>query len=103
MLHYQLHRLLYRKRTEIVIELVRQLETEGHFPQANYAFDNGVLTIDLTRLIEQSGKHWVSEIECSRHIHWGGRWRRVDEVVAAVRTQHPESCRAVTVQCRNGT
>jgi hypothetical protein len=103
LLHYQLHRLLYRKRTEIVIEIVRQLETEGHFPQANYAFDNGVLTIDLTRLIEQSGKHWVSEIECSRHINWCGRWRRVDEVATEVRTQHPESFRAVTVKCRNGT
>jgi hypothetical protein len=103
LLHYQLHRLLYRKRTEIVIEIVRQLETEGHFPQANYAFDNGVLTVDLTRLIEQRGKHWVSEIECSRHINWCGRWRRVDEVAAEVRRQHPESFRTVTVQCRNGT
>jgi hypothetical protein len=102
LLHHQLHRRTYRKRTEIVIEIVRQLEAEGHFPQANYAFDNGVLTVNLTRLIEQRGKHWVSELECSRHINWGGQWRRVDAVAAEVRAQHPESFRAVTVKCRNG-
>ena len=85
-----------------MVELVRQWEAEGHCPQANYAFDNGVLTVALTRLIEQGRKHWVSEIECSRHINWGGRWRRVDEVATALRTQHPESFRPVVVNCRNG-
>ena len=44
----------------------------------------------------------MSEIECSRHINWGGRWRRVDEVATDLRTQHPESFRAVAVTCRNG-
>jgi hypothetical protein len=103
LLHYQLHRRTYRKRTELVIEMVRQLEAEGHFPHANYAFDNGVLTVALTRLIEQRGKHWVSELECSRHINWHGQWRRVDLVAAELRGQHPESFRPVTVFCRNGT
>jgi hypothetical protein len=28
------HRLEYRKRTEIALEIVRELEAEGHFPQA---------------------------------------------------------------------
>jgi hypothetical protein len=102
LLHHQLHRRTYRKRTEIVVEIVRQLEAEGQFPQAHYAFDNGVLTVELTRMIEQHGKHWVSEIECSRHINWSGRWRRVDEVATELRTQHPESFRAVAVTCRNG-
>jgi hypothetical protein len=102
LLHHQLHRRTYRKRTEIVIEMVRQLEGEGQFPQAHYAFDNGVLTGALTRLIEQYGKHWVSEIECSRHINWRGQWRRVDQVAAELRGQHPESFRPVTVTCRNG-
>jgi len=102
LLHYKLHQRLYRKRTAIVVEIVRQLEAEGHFPQANYAFDNGALTVDLTRMIEQQHKHWVSEIECSRHINWSGRWRRVDEVATDLRTQHPESFRAVAVKCRNG-
>jgi hypothetical protein len=101
-LHYQLHRRTYRKRTEMVIDLGRQLEAEEHFPQAHYAFDNGALTVDRTRLMAQRGKHWVREIECSRPINWWGRWRRVDEVAAEVRAQHPESFRAVTVQCRNG-
>jgi hypothetical protein len=34
LLHSQAHRLQYRKRTEIAVEIVRQLETEGQFPQA---------------------------------------------------------------------
>jgi len=62
------------------VEIVRPLEDEGQFPQAPYAFDNAVLTLELTRLIESRGKHWVSELEVSRHIQWLGRWRRVDEV-----------------------
>jgi hypothetical protein len=56
----------------------------------------------LTRLIESRGKHWVSEVEVSRHIQWVGQWRRVDEVAAELRQQHPESFRPVEVSCRNG-
>jgi hypothetical protein len=70
----------YRKRTEMAVEIVRQIENEGQFPKADYAFDNGVLTLDLTKLIESKNKHWVSEIECSRHINWEGQWWRADEV-----------------------
>ncbi|HZC01809.1 MAG TPA: hypothetical protein VE844_10750 [Gammaproteobacteria bacterium] len=102
LLHYYKHRLEYRKRTEIAVEIVRQLEAEGQFPQAHYAFDKGVLTLELTRLIESRGKHWVSEVEVSRHIQWQGRWRRVDEVAAELRHHHPESFRPVKVSCRNG-
>jgi hypothetical protein len=102
LLHYPTHRLEYRKRTQIAVEIVRQLEAEGHFPQAHYAFDTGVLTLELTRLIERSGKHWVSELEVSRHIQWQGRGRRVDEVATELRHQHPESFRPVKVSCRNG-
>src|SRR5919198_2212302 len=102
LLHYYQHRLGYRKRTEIAVEIVRQLEAEGQFPQAHYAFDNGVLTLELTRLIESRGKHWVSELEVSRHIQWQGHWRRVEEMGAGLRHQHPESCRAIKVSCRNG-
>ena len=58
LLHYQKNRLGYRKRTEIAVAIVEQIETEGNFPQANYAFDNGLLSRPLTELIEQSGKHW---------------------------------------------
>src|SRR5690349_21858315 len=99
---YQRNRLAYRKRTEMAVEIVRQIEDEGHFPQADYAFDNGVLARELTKLIEDRGKHWVSEIESSRHINWAGQWLRVDEVAEGLRTTHPESFRHLTVQVRNG-
>ena len=102
LLHYQKNRLAYRKRTEIAVDIVEQLELEGHFPEADYAFDNGVLTLQLTQLIEQYKKHWVSEIESSRNINWKGDWRRVDEIAVALRTVHPESFRFYQVCCRNG-
>ena len=102
LLHYHHHRLAYKKRTEIVVEMVAQLEAEGRFPQADYAFDNGVLTVELTRLIESKGKHWVSEIESSRHILWKDHWQRIDQIAAEFRREHPESFRRVQVRCRNG-
>jgi len=102
LLHHLEHKLAYKKRTEIVVEMVKQLEEEGNFPQADYAFDNGVLTIELTRLIESKGKHWVSELESSRHILWHDQGRRIEEVAKELREQHPESFRKVLVRCRNG-
>jgi len=102
LLHHLEHKLAYKKRTEIVIEMVAQVEEEGRFPQADYAFDNGVLTIELTRLIESRGKHWVSEVESSRHILWQEEWQRIDEVATELRQRHPESFRQVSVRCRNG-
>src|SRR3712207_640227 len=68
LLHHLEHKLAYKKRTEIVVEMVKQLEEEGHFPHADYAFDNGVLTLELTRLIESKGKHGVSEIEDRKSV-----------------------------------
>jgi hypothetical protein len=102
LLHHRTHRLAYKRRTEIAVEIVQQLEQEGHFPQANYAFDTGLLTVELARCIEGMGKHWVSEVECSRHIQWQGHWRRVDEVAAGLRSAHPESFRAVRIRGRHG-
>ena len=102
LLHSHHHRLAYKKRTEVVVEMVAQLEEEGRFPQADYAFDNGVLTLELTRLIESKGKHWVSEVESSRHILWQDQWQRIDTVAAELRQTHPESFRPVQVRCRNG-
>ncbi len=61
LMHHRQHQLEYRKRTAIAWEIVQRLEEEGQFPQANYAFDNGVLHLELTRYIESRGKHWVSE------------------------------------------
>jgi hypothetical protein len=102
LLHYQQNRLADRKRTEIAVDIVRQVEAEGAFPQADYAFDNGVLTLELTQLIESSGKHWVSEIESSRLILWPDQWCRVDAVANQLRVEHPESFRPMSVRCRNG-
>ena len=62
LLHCLKHEREYKKRTEIALELVQQIEQEGHFPEAHYAFDNGVLSLDLTRFIETCGKHWVTEL-----------------------------------------
>ncbi|UBF24264.1 hypothetical protein K9N68_21445 [Kovacikia minuta CCNUW1] len=50
-----------------------------------------MLALELTQLIEQSGKHWVSEIECSRLIWWNGQWCRVDAVATQLRLEHRES------------
>lgn len=102
LLHYQKNRLLYRKRTEIAVEIVRQIETEGQFPQAHYAFDNGVLSLELTRFIEEHHKHWVSEIECSRLIQWQGQWRQIGAIATELREDHRESFRSIQVRCRNG-
>jgi pentatricopeptide repeat protein len=33
--HHLLHRLGYKKRTEMALEVVQQLEQEGHVPQAH--------------------------------------------------------------------
>jgi len=102
LLHYQKNRLAYRKRTEIAVEIVRQLETEARFPDADYAFDQGVLSLPLTQLIEASRKHWVTEVERSRHVMWKGQWHRVDTVAAELNAEHPESFRGKLVRCRNG-
>ena len=99
---YRMHRLEYKKRTEIAREIVTQLAQEGHFPHTHDAFDNGVLTLALTRGIEHAGKRWVSELESSRHLQWQGQWRRVDAVAEALRHTHPESFRLLRVRCRHG-
>src|SRR4029450_4830689 len=70
--HHLLHRLGYKKRAEIALG------------------------------IERVGTHWVSEVECSRHIQWQGQWRRVDAIAAELRRDHPESFRPVRICCRNG-
>jgi len=80
LLYHLEHKLADKKRTEIVVEMVAQVEAEGKFPQAASAFDNGVLTVELPRLIESKGKHWGSELESSRHILWKEEWQRIDEV-----------------------
>lgn len=102
LLYHLQHRRGDQKRTEMVGEIVEQLEQEGHFPTAHYAFDNGVLTVELARVIEHQGKHWVSELECARNILWRGQWQRLDEVAAQLRGHAPQSFRPLQVHCRHG-
>src|SRR5512135_3219478 len=102
LLHHHKNRVTYRKRTDMAVAIVQQLEAEGQFPQAHYAFDNGVLCLPLTRLVEAHGKHWVSELETSRLLQWQGQWRRVDEIAAELRTHHPSSFRRLQVTGRHG-
>ena len=102
LLHHLKHEREYKKRTEIAQELVQQIEEEGNFPDANYAFDNGVLSLDLTRCIEACGKQWVSELECTRNIQWSGNWVRLDALATELGEKYPESFRLVKVACRNG-
>lgn len=102
LLHYQKNRLAYRKRTEIAVDIVGQLEREGKFPHADYAFDQGVLSRPLTKIIEESRKHWVTEIERSRNIMSNAQWQRVERVAEELKIEHPESFRHKLVRCRNG-
>jgi hypothetical protein len=46
LLHHLLHRVSYKKRTELAVDIVQQLEHAGHFPQAQYAFDHGRFTLE---------------------------------------------------------
>jgi len=102
LLHYETNRKAYKKRTEIAVDIVKQIEDENQFPDAHYAFDNGVLTLELTRLIENCDKHWVSQIECSRHIQWRGEWKRADALDKLLRLNSPHSFRPIEVKSRNG-
>ena len=102
LLHYDKHCRDYKKCTEISVNIVVQIEEEGHFTLANYAFDNGVLCLELTRCIEKYGKHWVSKAEKSRNVMWNGKWTRVDVVDEELCKKHPESFREIEVLERNG-
>ena len=58
LLHHLKHKGEYKKRTEIALvgpptageseELVQQIAEEGNFPDANYAFDNGMVIRSLS-------------------------------------------------------
>ena len=102
LMHYSEHCRSYRKITEMAVDAVRKIEDENHFPDADYAFDNGVLNLDLAREIELRGKQWTSELECSRHINWKGEWRRIDDVAAELKQQYPASFRKVEYRTRSG-
>jgi hypothetical protein len=103
LLSYEAHRRAYQSRTDLCLALVTQLEEEGLFPDADYVFDNGVLSRPVTKYLESRGKYWLSEIEKSRNINWKGEWRRVDSVADELRHAHPEAFRKHTATLRNGS
>ena len=99
---YQRNRQAYRTRTERLIEVVQQIEAEGQFPTADYAFDSGVCAAELRQVIEQNGKHWVSEVACNRSVLWYNQWRRIDAVAADLRQSAPNAFRRYEIRQRNG-
>jgi hypothetical protein len=99
---YQRNRQSYQTRTELLIAIVKQIEAEGQFPTADYAFDAGVCAAELTKIIEASGKHWVSELACSRSVLWLNQWTRIDEVAQSLRCDSPQSFRHYSICQRNG-
>jgi len=102
LLQYHKNRLSYRHRTELAVALVEHLEAEGPCPPAAYAFDHGVFSFPLSRLIEGPATPWVSELACSRQLLWEGQGCRVDAVAAQLRTDPPERLRALPVTDRTG-
>lgn len=99
---YQRNRQSYQTRTELLIAIVKQIEAEGQFSTADYAFDAGVCAAELTKIIEASGKHWVSELACSRSVLWFNQWTRIDEVAQSLRSESPQSFRHYRIHQRNG-
>jgi hypothetical protein len=99
---YPRNRQSYRTRTERLIEIVQQIEVEGQFPKANYVFDSGVCAAELTQVIEQSGKHWVSEVACNRSVLWSNQWRRIDAVAADLGQSSRHAFRCYEIRQRNG-
>jgi hypothetical protein len=47
LLHHRVHCLDYKKRTELALDIVQQLEQEGHFASAHYTFDGSVSKVEM--------------------------------------------------------
>ena len=102
LLHYYKDKSEYKKKTELAVIMVKEIEEEGNFPDAVYAFDNGVLNIELTKTIENNGKYWLSEIEKTRNIFWKDHWVHVENIDKELVNTHPESFRHIRIKKRNG-
>lgn len=50
-LAYQRNRQTFRKRSEMVVKIVREIEAAGQFTAAHCAFDNGVRTLEKIRQV----------------------------------------------------
>jgi hypothetical protein len=102
LLHQLEHTLASKQRTASGVARVAQGEEAGNLPHADSACDNGVRTLEGTRLRERKGKHWGSELERSRQILWQEEGQRIEEVATEFRQPQPESFRRVSVRCRHG-
>ena len=103
LIHYYKDKKEYKKKTELALEMVQRIEEENHFPNADYAFDSGVLTSDLATCIENHCKYWISEIEINRKIRWNGQYVRADALDNLLKEQSPVSFRKINVKIRNKT
>lgn len=99
---YQRNRDAYQTRTDLLIAMIEQIEEEGQFPTADYAFDGGVCAATLTTVIEGFGKHWVSELACNRSVLWVNQWTRIDAVAQHLRSTSAQSFRSYRIRQRNG-
>jgi len=102
LLAYHSHQERYQTRTDMAAAMIRQLESEGGFEDADYAFDNGLFCKQVVAAIEEAGKEWVSELETSRKVLWKDQWVRLDEVAKQLRTESPRSFREYECEKRNG-
>ena len=82
--------------------LVTQIEAEGQFPTADYAFDAGGCSAAFTTVIEALGNHWVSERACNRSVLWHNQWSRIDAVAQGLRGESPQSFRHDRIRQRKG-
>ena len=90
-----------KKPADAVVDIVAHVEREKLFPEAHYAFEAGLLTPRLTRFIEDTGKHWVSELNGSCHIQWEGPWRPLERVAEDLRRESSLSFRSFPVRSLN--
>lgn len=102
LLHHLQHQKEYRTIHEIFMDMVDQIEKEKQFPETDYAFDNGVLHLGLTQKIEDYGKNWVSELECSRNVIYLNEWVRIDEVAQHLKESSPQAFQHKKARLRTG-
>jgi len=90
-----------KRPADAILDIIAYIEREKLFPEAHYAFDAGLLTPKLTRLIEETGKHWVSELEGSCRIQWEGPWRSLERVAEDLRRESSLSFRSFFIRLPN--
>jgi len=102
LLSHREHVLSYKKKSDLFIEMVTEIEEEGKNTHSNYVLDNGVLQLGLVRCIENYGKHWVSELEVSRNVNWKGNWLRLDNLAKELKNNPEINFREIKFTAYNG-